>query len=248
VLFRSVAFAPGGKDGGDAVVLGTVKSAADNSTLLAASFPQGLDTAPKPSASVSIGSDGLQAYRYDGLKPHGFDRAVTVYAAQTTAGVATVACVSKDAGAIGPTCDQIANTLKLSSGKPLPLGPSKAYAAAVSKTLGALGKADKSGLAKLKSAKTPRAQGAAAASLSAAYGKAAKSLARLKVNPADRAVNGLMVQALGQTRAAYGKGAKAANGKNKSGFAAAGKDVGKGRAAVADGLRRLQAAGYDVAG
>ena len=31
-------------------------------------------------------------------------------------------------------------------------------------------------------------------------------------------------------------------------FDAAGKEVGKGRAAVADGLRRLQAAGYDVAG
>jgi hypothetical protein len=172
---------------------------------------------------------------------------VTVYAAPTTAGVATVACLSKDSASLAATCDQIANTMKLSSGKPLPLGPSKDYAAAISKTLGTLAKADKSGLSKLRSAKTPRAQASAARSLSAAYGKAAKTLAGQDLSPADRGVNALMVKALRQTSAAYAKAAKAAAAKSKSGFSSANGAVGKGRQAVADALKGLQAAGYDVA-
>jgi hypothetical protein len=196
---------------------------------------------------VQIGSDGLQAYRYDGLQPNGFDREVTVYAAPTTAGVATVACLAKDSGAFATTCDQIANTLKLSSGKPLPLGPSKHYAAASSKALKTLGTADKKGLAKLKSAKTPQAQGAAARSLSAAYAKAAKTFQRQDVGPADGSLNTQMVRALRQTSGAYSQAAKAAAAKSKSRFASASGAVGKGRQAVADAIANYRAAGYDVA-
>jgi hypothetical protein len=238
--------AAGGKDGGDAVVHGTVKSAADNPTLLAGSFLQGLNEVPKPAAAVAIGSDGLQAYRYDGLKPNGFDREVTVYAAPTSAGVATVACLAKDSGAFATTCDQIANTLKLSSGKPLPLGPSKSYASATSKTLKRLGTADKRGLAKMKSAKTPKAQAAAARSLSAAYAKAAKAFKGRNVGPADGSLNTQMVKALQQTSGAYSQAAKAASSNNKSRFASARGTVGKGRQAVADAIASYQAAGYDV--
>ena len=79
---------------------------------------------PEPDP-VAIGSDGLQAYRYVGLQPEGFDRSVTVYAAPTSAGVATLACLAPaDAtDAFASTCDQVANTLTLSSGEPIPLGP-----------------------------------------------------------------------------------------------------------------------------
>ena len=124
-------------------------------------FLQALGEVPKPSGAVQIGGGDVQAYRYDNLKPNGFDRTVTVYAAPTSAGVATLACLAPaaDAESFAATCDQIANTLELSSGDPLPVGPSKAYAGAVSKALAALGKADKAGQAKLKSAKTPQAAG-----------------------------------------------------------------------------------------
>jgi hypothetical protein len=245
----ATAAAPGGKDGGDAVVVGTVKKAADNSTLLAGTFLQGFtqNQLPKPSAAVQIGSSGLQAYRYDDLKPNGFDRSVTVYAAPTTAGVATVACLTKNPGSLSAVCDQIANTLKVSAGKPLPVGPSKDYASAVTKTFGTLNAADKAGVAKLNSAKTPQAQAAAARSLSAAYAKAASTLAKQNVNPADAGINGLIVGALRQTSAAYAKAAKAAAAKNKSGFSSAKGAVASGRKAVADALVRLKAAGYDVA-
>ena len=174
---------------------------------------------------------------------------MTVYAAPTSAGVATVACLAPkaDADSFAATCDQIANTLTLSKGDPLPVGPSKDYASAVSKALGTLGKADKSGQAKLKSAKTPSDQAAAARSLSSAFNKAGKTLAGLDVSPADSGVNDLMVKALRQTGAAYDKAASAAAKKNKSAFDKAGDDVAAGRKAVARALAGLKAAGYDVA-
>jgi hypothetical protein len=242
------AVAPGGKDGEDAIVFGNVDRAADNPALLAGTFLQGLDEPPSsPDAAVQIGDSGLQAYRYDGLKPNGFDREVTVYAVPTSAGVATLACLSKDVSAMATTCDQIANSMTLSDGKPVPVGPSKAYARPVSKAMSTLGKADKSGLSKLKSAKTPQAQAAATRSLSNAYDKAAKSVAKIDANPQDGSLQTQLVRALRQTGAAYDKAAKAAARKSKSGFAGANGDIGSGRKAVADALARMKAAGYDVA-
>jgi hypothetical protein len=236
---QPVAFSPKGADGGPAVVLGTVKSAADNSTLLAAPFLQAIGSVPKPSP-VQIGSENVQAYRYDNLKPKGFARPVTVYSAPTTAGVATVACVAPT----GSTCDQIANTLTVSGGQPLPVGPSKDYAANVTKTLAALGSADKAGLAKLKTATTPQAQAAAASSLQSAFGTAGAALSSADVGPADRGANARLVGALKQTSAAYGKAASAAKGKNKAAFSKASGDVAKGRTALAGALAGLKAAGY----
>ena len=55
------AAAPGGKDGGLAVVVGTVKKAADNSTLLAQPFLQAVGDVPKPSGAVQIGGGDVQA-------------------------------------------------------------------------------------------------------------------------------------------------------------------------------------------
>ena len=249
-LSDAKAAAPGGKDGGLAVMVGTADKSANNSTLLPATFLRRFDTVPKPSGAVTIGGGDVQAYRYNALEPKDFDRAVTVYAAPTSAGVATVACVSPkaDADSFATTCDQIANTLELSKGDPFPVGPSKDYAATVSKALGTLGKADKSGQAKLKSAKTPGDQAAAARSLSSAFNKASKTLAGEKsLSPADRGVNQLLVTALSDTGKAYGKAASAAAKKNKSAFDKAGGDISAARKSVAGALAGLKAAGYDVA-
>src|SRR5918995_1267031 len=247
-LSDAKAASPGGKDGGLAVLVGNVEKAADNSTLLAQPFQQAVGDVPKPNGAVQIGGGDVQAYRYDALKLNGFDRAVTVYAAPTSAGVATIACLAPpaDADSFASTCDQMANTLELSSGDPLPVGPSKDYGAAVSKTLGALGKADKAGRAKLKSAKTPQQQAAAAKSLAKSFHGAGRTLARQDLSPADRGVNALLVKALRQTGGGYDKAASAAAKKNKSAFSKAGGDVADGRNAIANALAGLKAAGYDV--
>jgi hypothetical protein len=248
-LSDAKAAAPGGKDGGLAVVLGTAGKSANNSTLLPLTFLQAIGDAPDPSGAVQIAGGDVQAYRYNALEPNGFDRTVTVYAAPTSAGVATLACVAPaaDADSFAATCDQIANTLSLSGGEPYPVGPSKAYGDAVTKAFATLAKADKSGQAKLKAAKTPQAQAAAARSLSDAFGKAAKTLGGQQLSPADRGANALVVKALGQTDAAYGKLASAASKKSKAAYSKASGDVAKARKAVANALDGLNAAGYDVA-
>jgi hypothetical protein len=248
-LSDAAASAPGGKDGGTAVVVGTAKDGADNSVLLAPEFMQALGDVPKRSGAVALGSDGLQAYRYDNLKPRGFDRQVTVFAAPTTEGVATVACVAPaaQAAAFAETCDQIANTLSVSSGEPVPVGPNEAYAAAVSKAFKALNAADKSGQAKLKSAKTPQAQAVASRALAAAYGAAAKALGGQELSPADGRVNSQLVVALRDTSGAYKKAAGAAAKKDKAAFKQANGDVQDARADVGKALKALKGAGYDVA-
>jgi hypothetical protein len=243
------AYAPQGRDGGTAVLVGTVEGDADNSTLLANGFLQAIGEGDPQRGAVEIGSDGLQAYRYDNLQPEGFDRRVTVFAAPTTAGVATVACLAPPAEAesFSATCDQIANTLQISEGEAVPIGPSAAYAGEVSNVIKALNAADKSGQAKLKAAKTPKAQGAAAASLAGAYDKAAKALQGQELSPADRGANGFLVESLQDTGAAYRKAAAAAAKGDKAAFRKASADVQEGREAVAAALAGLKKAGYDVA-
>jgi hypothetical protein len=132
------------------------------------------------------------------------------------------------------------------SAKAFPVGPSKDYAAAVGGALGTLDKAVRSGQSKLRSARTPKQQGAAAAALSTAYAKAAKTLSALEVSPADKLANAQLAGGLQATAAAYGKAAKAASRNDKGAFARAGGAVTAGQATVAKALAGLKNAGYDV--
>jgi hypothetical protein len=238
-LADPVAFAPGGKGGGDAVVLGAVRSSADNSTLLSTGLIKNAGTLPERAAVQS--DSGLQGYRYRDVRVQGLDRPVTLYAVPTSTGVATLACLAPQA-----VCDASANTMELVSAKAFPVGPSKDYASAVSGALGALDRAVKSGQGKLGAAKTPKQQGAAAGALGAAYAKAAATLGGLDVSPADKLANAQLVGGLKATAAAYGKAAKAAGKHDKGAFAKAGKAVRAGQATVTKALAGLKSAGYDV--
>ena len=152
--------------GGESVVAGQVKQGAANSTLLPAAFLQalGLDAGElPPRQAVRLADNKIEAYRYANLRPKGIEKPVTLYTAPTSAGVATVACVDPSAD-----CESIANTLKLNGATAFPVGPSKEYASTLSKALGGLDKKVQSGRKALQSAKTPKAQAAAAKQLSSA--------------------------------------------------------------------------------
>ena len=245
-LSDASAVAPGGKDGG-AVALSGFAKGADNPTLLPLGFLKTLGASPPDPDAVSL-DGGLQAYRYSDLKPAGFDRSVTVYAAPTSNGVATLAClVPPDAAdAYASTCDQMANTLTAGDGEAIPLGPSKDYAKALSGTLGTLAKRDDAGRAALARAKTPARQAAAARALAGAYSAAAASLAKLDVNPADRSLNAALVAGLRGTAKAYRGAASAAARNDKAGFRSAGGKVTDARAALGNAISALKAAGYEV--
>jgi serine/threonine protein kinase len=238
-----IAVAPKG-GGGTSVVFGVVKEEANNSTLLPAGFLTALGAGgktPKRDA-VELSRAKLQAYRYEKLQPKGSKSAVTVFAVPTSEGVATLACVDP-----GADCEGIANTLKLTSGSAFPVGPSKDYAAALSKELATLNKQVASGRSGLK-AKTPAAQAAAAHKLAAAYAAAAKGLQGLKLSPADKLSNLQLATALDQTGAAYRKLGSAASKGDRGGYGRAGNAVANGEKAIGQALDGLKAAGYGVGG
>ena len=87
--------APRRRETGGAVLAGLASRAAHTPALLPDELLDALGlregVVPEREA-VRLG--GLAAYRYEGLRPRGLRRAMTVYAAPTTAGVATLACVA----------------------------------------------------------------------------------------------------------------------------------------------------------
>jgi hypothetical protein len=244
-LSEAVAFAPSGGVG-SGVVFGTADDSAANSTLLPASLLEGLSEQPEGEA-VELGPGKLQALRYRDLQPEGAAQPFTVFAAPTSAGVATIACLppASPPADFGDTCEAIANTAALKGGEGFAIGPSKTYADAVNGALGDLDKAVKTGRSAL-GANTPKRQAAAAAAVQGAYSKAAKSLGGLELSPADQLANAQLVAALDTTAKAWGKAASAARNNNKGGFRSAGADISKGEKAVAERLAKLEEAGYDV--
>src|SRR4051812_27058143 len=239
----AVAMAP--RDGGQNVVVGEVKQGAANSTLLPTRFLSALALDPgevPPRQPVRLARAKLQAWRYENLRPRGLAKPVTIFTAPTSAGVATVACVDP-----GADCEAIANTLKLKAGTAFPVGPSKAYAAALGKRLSGLNKQVRAGRTALRRAKTPKAQAAAVGRLAAAYTGASAAISRLDVSPADQATQAQLAKALKGTGQAYRRLAAAAGSGRKAAFAKARAGARRNEQAVAGALRGLQAAGYKVA-
>ena len=234
---------PGG--GGARVVAGRIDGAGP--TLLPEAFLRRLPRQPSREDAVRLGR--LGAYRYTRLEPRGAAGSVTVYAAPTTEGVAAVACVAPP-GAIaelGPECERVATTLELTSGRPLPLGPNGDYARAAGAALERLDAVVGPGARRLRGAQTPAAQADAATDLSDAYADAARSLSGAPLGPFERGASERLVRSLRVVGAAYARAAAAARDGDDPAYAAAGRAVRRGAAALRraqEGLRRL---GYSMA-
>ena len=198
-LARASAAAPQGDPAGPLVEFGMAQGgAAANSTLLPQSFlsaiGNGGGAAPARTA-VLLPVQGLQAWRYRGLRPVGTPGELTVYAVPTSGGVATLACSAPaaQAEAFARQCEAIAGTLQLRRGTPYPIGPSDAYASALNSTIGELQQTSSSQEASLQAAVTLDGQATAAQALARAYETAAAQLAALDLSPADRNANGRLV-------------------------------------------------------
>ena len=246
------AYAPGGRDGGRGVGIGM--GDAKDSTLLASGFREQLGLAdgevPERTA-VKLGPDDLEAYRYAGLQPEGFDRTVTLYVAPTSAGVATVVCAAppEAAEAFAPECEGIADTLQVSDAEPFPVGPDPGYAKTVNAALGRLDRRVAAGRKALtRDGATFRAQARAASGIQAAYADAARQLRRATTSPADRTINATMVQRLTAARDAWKKAAAAASDKNKGGFQRSESAIKRTQQKLAETLKGLEAAGYTLGG
>jgi hypothetical protein len=230
-----IALAP--KSGGSAagsLTAGTVN--ANNASLLPAAFQKALGgRASKPDA-VKLGD--LQAYRYSNLKPQGAQTAYTIYAVPTTAGVATIAC-SGQSPSFTQECERVASTLTLTGATPFQLGVPAAYAnglnAALTKLQGQRGAA----LAKLKAAKKPGPQAAAARQAAAAYGAAARTHPST-VPPQVGAADAAILAALRAGQRAYTALAVAAASGNSGKYAAAQGQIRRADGALQKALQLLQ--------
>ena len=217
---------------------GTMSTGFTNATgpaLLPADLLESLGDPPKQDDPVKLGD--LNAWRYKGLKPEGFDQSLTMYVVPTTEGVATVACAAPAAKAGGflPDCEGAATSLVLTNGDPYPLGVDEDYLEALDNTMGKLNSQRAKGIQALRRARTGPGQARAARSLRDSYNAAAKSLAGLEISPATVPANQRLVKALRSTASGYNTMAGGARANSRSRY-------NRGLRAVRAGERDVKAA------
>jgi hypothetical protein len=229
---------------GSRLVAGQVDAAGP--ALLPADFLRRLGKAPARGEPVRLGK--LEAYRYAGLRPEGFDRRLVLYTVPTSGGVATVAC-DVEAGAAAaflPECERVAATLQLSGVAPFGLAASEQYAALLRRTFERLGSRRAAGARALRAARTPGGQARAAAALGRAYSAASLSLVRARVSPAVKAANSAIADALGRVGGAYDRASRAARRGDRGAYAAASRAVRSQGERARRALRALEDLGYSV--
>ena len=215
---------------------------AGGARLLGPGFLASLQEPPRPADRVRLGK--VEALRYEGLEPQGFDgRALTVFAAPTSAGVATIACFAPAGGgaAFRPDCERVAATLEIKGKTAFPLGADKEYGAALSGVIGELVKRRSAGRSALAKARTPGAQSKAAAGLADAYARARGDLGKLQPSPTAAPAQAGIEQALGKAAAAYKQLGRA---RKNPGFRRATAAVTRAERAVQARLAALKTLGY----
>jgi hypothetical protein len=218
-------------------------TSASGSTLLPAAFTKGSSAPPKRAEGVAIGE--AQAYRFADLEADGVDGGLTILAAPTTAGIATMACLG---GADDRArCEAAAGSLTLSDGaRAFALGPSKRYARELGAPLDRLSRRRDAALDRMRSAKTPDKQAAAVRAAAAAYASAGRAVTRVEPNPPERTAHAQLGRALTRARGPYKAAADAARGDRRQAYARARRSARAGDAAVNRALAQFKALGYQV--
>lgn len=243
-LADPVRIAPAGQRTGNGLLAGTTD--ATGPTLLPSGFTKALPgKEPKPER-VKLGEH--EAYRYVGLRPRGHAGSLTVYAVPTTKGVATIGCFAEPASASAfmPRCEAVASSLELRGADAVPLGPSKEYAAALSRVLAPLGTAVPAGARRARAETGRAARAAAIGAIARAYENARGSLAKVAAPPPVADVHRQLLTALGRAASTYAAAARAASlGQRRRYARAGGKGAMRARELGAV-LARLRSRGYAV--
>ena len=233
-LQQPLAVGPRGRAAGK-VVTGMVD--AQGPSLLPASLKL---ARPLPSP-VAVDLGELQALRYRAVSLTGRRQRVTLYAAPTDAGVATLACF-----AAGEECERVATTLRLPRGEAFTLGSNNRYARELNVAFARIRAERKRYAARLRSAETAAGQARGADGLGSGYLKAARMLSRVKTSPADADANEAIATALRRVGVAYGRLAKAARAGNRSAYSRAANEVRRGTRELDRGVSSLRKLGYRV--
>jgi hypothetical protein len=141
-------------------------------TLLPAALLERMESRPATPDRVVLGQR-LPAYFYRELSVPDLPGRLAVFAAPTTDGIATVACLGVPSSL--EECAQVAESLRLTEGEPMRLGVDTAFKLGLGPQIRAVDAARE----QLSAARSPRAQGKAATSIRNAYQDAATTLAPL---------------------------------------------------------------------
>jgi hypothetical protein len=252
-LSDALALAPGGREDRPAIVYGLMPATnAGNSTLLPPAFLASLGRPASqvpPRKQVTLADQALPAWRYRKLRPLGSSRQLTAYVVPTDAGIATVACLAPPAGGRplpAHTCDAIASTLHLRHARPYPIGPSDAYAAALTSNLGSLRRGADGHEQSLSVAATKGSRSRAAKALASDYDRASRRFAALPLSPADYEANQTLVSALRRVSSAYAALARAAAHRSRAAVSRALATALRDEKAIDEALAALRAAGYSA--
>jgi serine/threonine protein kinase len=219
---------------------------ASGPTLLPASFRSLLGSALPAAEPVDL--SGIEAYRYEGLRVRGLNGTLTIYAAPTSAGVATVACwdSTNEGRAFQVECAHVAATMHLAGVKSYPLGPDPGYAGLLSAAFTQLHAASSGPLAQLPAASSASAQAQAEQQLAAAFSRSSADLSGAAVSPMVREAHKTLVGVLRQLAEGYSHAAAAARSGNSGTYRSASREVGAGYTALTKALRDLRALGYTL--
>jgi hypothetical protein len=215
-------------------------------TLLSPSFRARLAAPAHAATPVRLG--GIDAYRYAGLTVRGLAGNLTVFAAPTSAGVTTVTCWASGGAPRGfqEQCAKVAATAMLIGASAYPLGPSTAYASLLTATVKRLDAAITGPAAGLRAARTPKAQASAAASIEAAYRRAASRLRAAAITPEAADANDALTSALVALAAGYAHAGSAAASNDAAGYQRAAQQIDAGSAALSRAFDQLTKLGYKV--
>ena len=227
---------------GQGVIAGM--SDATGPRLLPAAFLASLAKPPRPADRVKLGK--LEALRYEGLDVNGFDnRSLTVFAAPTAGGVATLACFAPPGGgaAFRGDCERVAGSLTVDGETAYPVGADPAYGKDLTRVMTALNTRRKAGRAALAGASSPAGQRQAAAVLADSYALAQADLRGVESGPVTAQAHAAIGKALGGAAAAYRRLSKASK---PAAFRRATRAVKRAEARVDARLAGLKALGYNA--
>jgi serine/threonine protein kinase len=224
------------------LMIGTVDT--PNASLLPKALLTALPDGAPPRQAVTLG--GAQFDRYLGLQPSGVNGSVSVYALPTTtAGTVLAACFPSAAAATFPgDCERVLGSLRLNGASAVGLGPSGSLATGLNAALDKLNAAVMTGQARLRTARKPGQQAAAASQLGAAYTQAAASVKKLNAPSAASGAVVTLAAALAKTGRDYTALSQAAAHNDGRAYIAARNAIGSETGSVSAAFAQLANLGY----
>ena len=210
---------------------------ASSASLLPVTFDDGRPSVGDGREVVSL-SAGQLAWRYRRGRPDG--SATLLYAAPTTSGVATVACVAQSGAGVPPGCETLAKAITVPGAVPLELGASAAFYTRLPAAAKALEAARSTLMRDLAAATSASGQAAAADGLVRAHERALAALAPLTGTRAH--LPSATVRALSTMAGAYATLAGAARARSSRRYNAARRAVARADADLRRTLAKAAAA------